>query len=140
MTSVLIFYFFFRFSQNRDLEDTLESLWLHIKSVMETRLKELNQTVDEATNETLKSQVLQIAKTDSPVRSLLWKRFVTYISLNLRNNSQIPTPPGYLDYVVELESFAAAFKRLTYYNHAVYREYYQELLDKINKQLNRTVE
>lgn len=122
------------------MEDTIESVWLHIKSVLDTRLTELNQTIDEATTETLKNQVLQIAKTDSPVRGLLWKRFVTYISLNLRNNSQIPTPPGYLDYVAELESFAAAFKRLTYYNHAVYREYYQELLDKINKQLTRTTE
>lgn len=100
---------------------------------MDARLQELNQSIEEATHETLKSQVLQIAKVDTPVRGLLWKRFVTYISLNLRNNSHIPTPPGYTDYVTELESFAAAFKRLTYYNHAVYREYYQELLDKINK-------
>lgn len=106
--------------------------------MIDSRLQELNQSIDETTNDTLKNQVLQIAKSDSPVRGLLWKRFVTYISLNLRNSSQIPTPPGYLDYVGELESFAAAFKRLTYYNHAVYREYYQELLDKINKQISRT--
>lgn len=103
---------------------------------MDTRLKELNQQIDETTTETLKNQVIQIAKVESPVRGVLWKRFVTYISLNLRNNSHIPIPPGFVDYAEELESFAAAFKRLTYYNHAVYREYYQELLDKINKQVN----
>ncbi|XP_063703942.1 T-complex protein 11-like protein 1 [Culicoides brevitarsis] len=124
---------------DKDLEDTIESIWLHIKSVLDARLSELNQKIDEATTETLKTQVHQIAKPDSPVRTLLWKRFVTYISLNLRNNAMIPTPPGFTDYVAELESIAAAFKRLTYYNHAVYREYYQELLDKINKQLNPTV-
>uniref|UniRef100_A0A336M248 CSON010742 protein n=1 Tax=Culicoides sonorensis TaxID=179676 RepID=A0A336M248_CULSO len=122
---------------NKNLEDTIESIWLHIKSVIHTRIQELNQSLDETVETTLKNQILQVGKPESPVRILLWKRFITYISLNLRNNTSISVPPGFQDYAPELESFSAAFKRLTYYNHAVYREYYQEIIDKLNKNFLR---
>lgn len=88
--------------------------------------------MDETAETALRTQTLIIAQPDSPIRSLLWKRFLAYIRLILRSNQPVPVPPGYLDYADEVGNFATAFKRVTYYNYAVYREYYHEMIDKIN--------
>lgn len=117
---------------NKDLEDTIENVWLHINKTIDDKLKSLDQAkMDDNSETALKNQILQIAKPDSPVRSLLWQRFLTYIRLILRSNQPVPIPPGFTDYGEELGNFATAFKRVTYYNYAVYREYYHDILDKI---------
>jgi hypothetical protein len=54
----------------------------------------------------------------------------------LRSNINPPPPPGYTDYSTEIEAFATAFKRVTFYNYAVYGEYYHEMLQ--NKILNQS--
>lgn len=59
---------------SRDLQDTIENVWLHIKKTIEDKLRTLEQpNMDDATETSLKSQILQIASPDSPVRTLLCK-------------------------------------------------------------------
>lgn len=65
----------------RDLESTIENIWLHIKKSIEERIKEAGQAPMDPTAEiALKTQILQIAKSDSPVRSLLCKLRFFYFS------------------------------------------------------------
>jgi len=118
----------------KELEDALENVWLQVKSVLCKRLEELHQKpLDEETETSLKSHILKIASVEtSPVRALMWKRLTTYIQLILRSNTGIPPPPGFVDFVDELEALGNAFKRVTYYNYAVYGEYYHDILSKIN--------
>lgn len=123
----------------RHLEENIESVWLHLKTAINGQLEKLEKSLmDEATETALKTQTLQIAEPESAVRNLLWKRFLAYIRLILRSNQPVPVPPGYLDYADEVGNFATAFKRVTYYNYAVYREYYNEMLDKINRTPSET--
>lgn len=119
---------------NKELEEALEGVWLQVKTVLEKRLEELHQKpMDEEAESNLKSHILKIASVDtSPVRALMWKRLTTYIQLILRSNTGIPPPPGFLDFVDELEALGNAFKRVTYYNYAVYGEYYHDILSKIS--------
>ena len=119
---------------NKELEDALEGIWLQVKKVLEKRLEEIHQKpMDQETESSLKSHILKIASIEtSPVRALMWKRLTTYIQLVLRSNVGIPPPPGFLDFVDELENLGNAFKRVTYYNYAVYGEYYHDILIKIN--------
>ncbi|EAT47425.1 AAEL001446-PA, partial [Aedes aegypti] len=118
-------------NNTKDLDDNIENIWLHVRSVIVTRLQELNQSkLDEPVESALKTQILQIAKKESPVRNLMWKRLLTYIQLVLRTNSSIPAPPGFQEFADEIESLATAFKRISYYNYAVYGEYYHEILNK----------
>lgn len=104
-----------------------------MKSVLNKRLEELHQKpLDDETESSLKSHITQIASIEtSPVRTLMWKRLTTYIQLILRSNSGIPPPPGFVEFVDELEGLGNAFKRVTYYNYAVYGEYYHDILGKI---------
>lgn len=98
------------------------------------RLEELSQSLlDEQAEVTLKSHVMQIVKPDAPVRALMWKRLTAYIQLVLRSNAPIPPPPGFLEFGEELENLGTAFKRVTYYNYAVYGEYYHDILNKIRE-------
>ena len=115
----------------KEIEENLENIWLHVKSVIVSRLAANQAKLDEAIESTLKSQILQIANKDSPVRSLMWKRLFTYINIVLRTNNQTQVPPGYGEFDIEMESLATAFKRVTYYNYAVYGEYYHEILNKL---------
>ena len=62
----------------------------------------------------------------------MWKRLITYIQLILRSNQAVPPPPGYVEFADELEGFGNAFKRVTYYNYAVYGEYYHDILNKMD--------
>lgn len=57
-------------------------------------------------------------------------RLITYIKLILRTNRPPPPPPGFYEFTDELENFATAFKRLSFYNYSVYSQYYQEILSK----------
>lgn len=118
-------------NNTKDLDDNIENIWLHVRSVIATRLQELNQSkLDESVESALKTQILQIAKKESPVRNLMWKRLLAYIQLVLRTNSSIPAPPGFQEFSDGIESLATAFKRISYYNYAVYGEYYHEILNK----------
>lgn len=118
-------------NNTKDLDDIIENIWLHVRSVIQNRLTDLGQPkMDEALESTLKTQILQIAKKESPVRNLLWKRLLAFIQLVLRTNNPIPVPPGFQEFADDMEALAAAFKRISYYNYAVYGEYYHEILNK----------
>lgn len=119
---------------DKELEDALASVLLQVKGVLNKRLEELHQKpLDEEAEANLKSHIVKIASVEtSPVRALMWKRLTTYIQLILRSNVGIPPPPGFVDFVDELEALGNAFKRVTYYNYAVYGEYYHDILSKIS--------
>ncbi|KAG5681529.1 hypothetical protein PVAND_010953 [Polypedilum vanderplanki] len=118
----------------KELEDALQSVWLQIKSVLSKRLHELNQKpLDEEAENSLKAHIMKISNVDeSPVRKLMWKRLFTYIQLVLRSNVSIPPPPGFQDFTEELEGLGQAFRRVTYYNYAVYNEYYNDIVNKLS--------
>ncbi|XP_070506123.1 T-complex protein 11-like protein 1 isoform X2 [Chironomus tepperi] len=118
----------------KELEDALQNVWLQIKSVLTKRLHELYQkSLDDETESSLKAHIMKIATLDeSPVRKLMWKRLYTYIQLILRSNVAIPPPPGFQEFSDELEALGQAFRRVTYYNYAVYNEYYNEILNKLS--------
>lgn len=118
---------------DKELEDALTSVWVQVKSVLTKRLEELHQKpLDDETEASLKTHIMKIASTEtSPVRALMWKRLTTYIQLVLRANAEVSPPPGFLDFAVELEALGNAFKRVTYYNYAVYGEYYHDIFSKI---------
>ncbi|XP_055585627.1 T-complex protein 11-like protein 1 isoform X2 [Uranotaenia lowii] len=119
-------------NNTKDLDDAIENIWLHVRSVVVNRLKDLNQPeLNESVESSLKAQILQVAKKESPVRALIWKRLLAYIQLVLRTNSHIPVPPGFQEFADEVESLATAFKRISYYNYAVYGEYFHEILNKL---------
>lgn len=117
----------------KDLPDVLESIFIHIKTFINRKFTETSQrSLDDESESTLKNHILNISDVQSsPVRSLMWKRLFTYIQLVMKINTPVPSPPGYVELMEELEAIGNAFKRVTYYNYAVYGEYYQEILKKI---------
>lgn len=119
---------------DKELQDALENVWLQIKSTLTKRLQELYQkSLDEETETSLKAHIMKIANIDeSPVRKLMWKRLFTYIQLVLRSNVAIPPPPGFQEFTDELEALGQAFRRVTYYNYAVYNEYYNEIVNRLS--------
>lgn len=121
-------------NSEKELDDALQSVWLQIKSVLSKRLQELNQKpLDEEAETSLKAHIMKISNIDeSPVRKLMWKRLFTYIQLVLRSNVNIPPPPGFVDFSEELEGLGQAFRRVTYYNYAVYNEYYNDIVNKLS--------
>lgn len=123
---------------DKELEDALQNVWLQIKSVLTKRLQELYQkNLDEETETSLKAHIMKIANMDeSPVRKLMWKRLFTYVQLVLRSNVSIPPPPGFQEFTDELEALGQAFRRVTYYNYAVYNEYYNEIVNKLGNSSN----
>lgn len=123
-------------NSDKELEDALTNVWLQVKTALSKRLEELHQKpLDDETEVKLKSHIMKIASIEtSPVRALMWKRLTTYIQLVLRSNVGIPPPPGFIDFVDELEALGNAFKRVTYYNYAVYGEYYHDILSKISSE------
>lgn len=59
---------------NKDLEDVIESIWLHVKTVINKYLNEKSlDEMDEKTENALRVPIRQIAKIDSPVRLLMCK-------------------------------------------------------------------
>lgn len=117
-----------------DLPDILESIFIHVKTYINKKLTETSQrTLDDESELTLKNHILKLSDVqNSPVRSLMWKRLFTYVQLVMKVNATVPPPPGYVELMTELEAIGNAFKRVTYYNYAVYGEFYQEILSKIN--------
>jgi len=120
---------------DKELEEALENVWLQIKSVLTKRLHESNQKpMDEETEANLKSHILKISSNEtSPVRQLMWKRLTTFVQFMLRSNSEVPPPPGFQDFINELEALGNAFKRVTYFNYAVYGEYYHDILQNLTQ-------
>lgn len=54
-----------------------------------------------------------------------------FVRVALRSNGNIPPPPaGFADFGEELVAFIASFRRLVSYNHAVFGEYFVQLLNK----------
>ncbi|CAO1410422.1 unnamed protein product [Diamesa hyperborea] len=122
-------------NNNKELEEAMENIWVQIKSVIVKRAEELHQNpLDEQSENNIKAHITGISKFESPVRALMWKRLITYVQLILRSNAGVPPPPGYVDFVDELEALGSAFKRVTYYNYAVYGEYYHDILNKIRSE------
>lgn len=121
---------------DKELEDALEGVFVQVKDVLSKRLTELHQPqMDAETESSLKAHIMKISNVESsPVRALMWKRLNTYIQLVLRSNVTIPPPPGFVDFTEELEALGNAFKRVTYYNYAVYGEYYHDILSKISNE------
>jgi hypothetical protein len=112
----------------------MENIWIQIKTVINKRLEEISQcSLDEQAEVTLRNHVMQIVKPDAPVRALMWKRLTAYIQLILRSNAPIPPPPGFHEFGEEMENLGTAFKRVTYYNYAVYGDYYHDILNKLEK-------
>ncbi|GAB0096776.1 T-complex protein 11-like protein 1 [Sergentomyia squamirostris] len=111
------------------LSDKMENVWLHMKQVIEKHQK---TTLDGEAEITLKNQILQAAKKDSPVRNLIWKRLSTFLRLFMYSKAQPPCPPGFTEFFNDLETVSNSFKSLTSYNYAVYSEFYQEMLEKFN--------
>lgn len=85
----------------------------------------------------LKQQIMGLSKKDSPVRSLMWKRLLTYVRLVKTTKAGVPPPPGYVDLADELESFAVAFKRITIYNYSVFGEHFEKMLDEIRNKMDK---
>ncbi|XP_017483757.1 PREDICTED: T-complex protein 11-like protein 1 isoform X1 [Rhagoletis zephyria] len=117
-------------TNERELLDSVENVWLQVKSVINEYLQKDNQPVMDANTEgMLKSQILQTGNKDSPVRALIWKRFQTYFRLAMRSRAGLPPPPpGYADFKDELEAYSTALKRVIAYNHSVFGEYFMKIL------------
>lgn len=94
-----------------------------------TKLKEKNQDLDAASETTLKSQILGLAKKESPVRLLMWKRLLAYVRLVKTSKALPPVPPGFGEISEDLQSLATAFKRITVYNYSVFGEHYDKILE-----------
>lgn len=59
--------------EEKDLTDMMENIYLHVKSFIESHLPESNKTLDEQTENLLKTNIQQISARDSQVRTLLCK-------------------------------------------------------------------
>lgn len=116
-----------------DLEDTIESIWLQVKSVIASYLKKLDQELDGAVEMTLKQQITSLSKKNSPVRQLMWNRLVAYVRLVKAGTTLPPAPPGFTDFNDDLQSLANQFKRLTVYNYSVFGEHMEKLLAQMSE-------
>ncbi|ALC49751.1 CG16721 [Drosophila busckii] len=97
--------------------------------INESLVKEQQSPLNDAQQEQLKAQVLQLCNKTSPVRSLMAKRLDGFVRVALRSNGNIPPPPaGFTDFGEELVAFIASFRRLVSYNHAVFGEHFMQLL------------
>lgn len=103
---------------------------MQVKSVLTKKLQEKNQELDAASETTIKNQIIGLAKKDSAVRLLMWKRLLAYVRLVKGNKTTPPVPPGFAECADELQSLANTFKRITIYNYSVFGEQYEKILDK----------
>ncbi|XP_053949078.1 T-complex protein 11-like protein 1 isoform X1 [Anastrepha ludens] len=117
-------------TNEKELLDSIENVWLQVKTVINEYLQKEDQPVIDAnTEDMLKSQIMQTGNKDSPVRTLMWKRFQTYFRLAMRSRAGLPPPPpGYADFKDELEAYCTALKRVIAYNHSVFGEYFMKVL------------
>ncbi|KAM7346422.1 T-complex protein 11-like protein 1 isoform 2-T2 [Cochliomyia hominivorax] len=113
-----------------NISELIDNIWEQIKTVVNQYLqKEGQATMDTAAESLLKTQIMQIANKDTPVRQLMWKRLQTYFRLTLRSKGGLPPPPpGYTDFKDELENYTTALKRVIAYNHSVFGEYFLSIL------------
>lgn len=81
----------------------------------------------------LKEQIISLAKKDSPVRKLMWKRLIAYVRLVKTGKLLPPVPPGYTDMTEELQTLASTFKRLTIYNYSVFGEHCEKILEQMSQ-------
>lgn len=117
----------------RDVAETIENVWLQVKSVIVSKLQEKEQILSAESENTLKDQILSLGNKEAPVRKLMWRRLVAYVRLVKTNKTVPPVPPGYTDLTDELQSLASTFKRLTVYNYSVFGEHCEKLLDDLSK-------
>lgn len=102
---------------------------MQVKSVLTKKFQEKDQELDAASETTIKSQIIGLAKKDSAVRLLMWKRLLAYVRLVKANKITPPVPPGFGECADELQSLANTFKRITIYNYSVFGEQYEKILD-----------
>lgn len=124
------------FNYIRELVECIENIWLQVKSVIESKLKEDKQVLAGDTENALKDQILSLSNKESEVRKLLWTRATAYVRLvksNQTNQTLPPVPPGYTDISDELQTLANSFKRLTVYNYSVFGDHYDKLFDEQSK-------
>lgn len=57
------------------------------------------------------------------------KRLIVYFRLVTASKNTIPAPPGYTDFVDNLD-ICIAFKRVALYNFSVFGDFYHEVLNK----------
>lgn len=120
-------------TNGRDISETIENVWLQVKSVMVSKMQEKEQVLSLESESTLKDQILSLGNKESPVRKLMWRRLIAYVRLVKTNKALPPVPPGYNDISDELQTLANTFKRLTVYNYSVFGEHCEKILDEISK-------
>lgn len=120
--------------QEEEVKTAMESCYEQMRLFINEALSNESMSVmNESIELQLKTQVLQLSVKNSPVRSLMAKRLDGYVRVALRSNGSIPPPPsGFADYQEELIAFIASFRRLVSYNHAVFGDYFMQLLNKPN--------
>lgn len=128
------------FIPNREVAESIENVWLQVKSVIVTKLQENEQTLSTDSENVLKEQILSLAKEDSPVRKLMWKRLMAYVRLVKTGKTLPPVPPGYTDVTEQVQSLASTFKHLTIYNYSVFGEHCEKILEDLSKSEGETTE
>lgn len=128
--------FFYR----RDVVETIENVWLQVKTVIVSKMQEKDQILTAESENTLKEQILSLSKKEAPVRKLMWRRLIAYVRLVKTNKTLPPVPPGYNDISDELQTLANTFKRLTVYNYSVFGEHCEKILDELSKPSTLTEE
>ncbi|KAL9927916.1 T-complex protein 11-like protein 1 [Glossina fuscipes fuscipes] len=121
------------YDDNNAADAVMENVWEQVKIKINQYLqKEQKSVMDKASESMLKTQVLQIANKDAPVRQLMWRRLQTYfrLMLDLKIGSAPPPPPGFIDFKGELESYALALRRIIAYNHSVFGDYFSQILNR----------
>lgn len=76
------------------MAETIENVWLQVKSVIVTKLQEKEQTLSVDSENTLKDQILSLSNKEAPVRKLMWRRLIAYVRLVKTNKLVPPVPPG----------------------------------------------
>ncbi|XP_023168935.2 T-complex protein 11-like protein 1 [Drosophila hydei] len=117
---------------NAAIDNCYEQIRAFINKSLE---KEKLPLLSESQETQIQSQVQQLVNKTSPVRMLMANRMDGFVRVALRSNGNIPPPPaGFAEFGEELVAFIASFRRLVSYNHAVFGEYFLQLLN--NKQRN----
>lgn len=125
---------------NRDVGETIENVWLQVKSAIVSKMQEKDQILTAESENTLKDQIISLSNKEAPVRKLMWRRLIAYVRLVKTNKTLPPVPPGYNDISDELQTLANTFKRLTVYNYSVFGEHCEKILDEISKPITKVAD